>query len=249
MVFDLNTVRDILNGRYNRIPDLRKKFVRIFLSSTFTDTNAERDYLIEKIYPQLKEYCKQNYDLDFQSVDMRWGIPSDAYEYHGTTELCLNEIKNCKKFSIGPSFVTLIGQKYGLRPLPRRIDAKEYETLRDQVLADASISTSLNYTYDLDDPSRPQTVITYHLDNLMNECYKLDTNSVPYKYRLLQISKIIPDYLCNEPKRQECARVFWDMVENRLSQLLRLGAQMAFSKNLIDKTKKDRYFVSSINLF
>lgn len=38
---------------------------------------------------------------------MRWGIPSDAHEYHGTTELCLNEINNCKAYSIGPNFVVL----------------------------------------------------------------------------------------------------------------------------------------------
>lgn len=36
---------------------------------------------------------------------MRWGIPNDAYEYHGTTELCLKEISNCKEVSIGPNFV------------------------------------------------------------------------------------------------------------------------------------------------
>ena len=42
---------------------------------------------------------------------MRWGIPSDANEYHGTTELCLKEIRNCKKFSIGPTFV--VNKQFG----------------------------------------------------------------------------------------------------------------------------------------
>jgi hypothetical protein len=36
---------------------------------------------------------------------MRWGIPNDAYEYHGTLSLCKKEITDCKEFSIGPNFV------------------------------------------------------------------------------------------------------------------------------------------------
>lgn len=93
------------------------------------DTMAERDYLIEHVFPKLKEYCKKSHDLDFQvskillharsikiisartklkTVDMRWGVPSDASEYHGTTQLCLNEIKNCKMYSIGPNFIVRV---------------------------------------------------------------------------------------------------------------------------------------------
>jgi hypothetical protein len=36
---------------------------------------------------------------------MRWGIPNDAFEYHGTFNLCKKEITDCKEFSIGPNFV------------------------------------------------------------------------------------------------------------------------------------------------
>lgn len=36
---------------------------------------------------------------------MRWGIPNDAFEYHGTFNLCKKEITDCKQFSIGPNFV------------------------------------------------------------------------------------------------------------------------------------------------
>ena len=93
MSFDFDFVTDILRGRYQKIPELRKKEVRIFISSTFTgknflrsnlnnflffaflcntinkkDTMAERDYLIERIFPKLKEYCKRKYDLDFQVI-------------------------------------------------------------------------------------------------------------------------------------------------------------------------------------
>lgn len=36
---------------------------------------------------------------------MRWGIQNDAYENHGTTELCLKEITNCQNVSLGPNFI------------------------------------------------------------------------------------------------------------------------------------------------
>lgn len=150
MSFNIEIVRNILSGKYNHVPDLRKKVIRIFLSSTFTDTNSERDHLIESIYPRLKDYCKNEHDLDFQSVDMRWGIPSDAHEYHGTTELCLNEIKNCKKYSLGPNFVTLVGQKYGLRPLPRRIDKDEFLLIRNEVDSMSQVNKSVRISYDIE---------------------------------------------------------------------------------------------------
>ena len=39
---------------------------------------------------------------------MRWGISNDANIDHSTTEICLNEIRNSKEYSIGPYFVVLI---------------------------------------------------------------------------------------------------------------------------------------------
>ena len=66
MSLDLKKIVDLINGNYENVPSLKKKIVRIFISSTFTDTTAERDYLIENIFPKLKDYCKAIHDLDFQ---------------------------------------------------------------------------------------------------------------------------------------------------------------------------------------
>ena len=79
---------DVLRGRTQELPDVRSKVVRVFVSSTFTgekkcttllvlqlstlsfaDTLAERDSLIENIFPKLKEYCRQQYGLEFQVSD------------------------------------------------------------------------------------------------------------------------------------------------------------------------------------
>jgi hypothetical protein len=58
----------ILRGRFDKLPKQRSKAVKIFLSSTFSDTHTERDYLIEHIYPKLKTYCKLEHGLDFYVI-------------------------------------------------------------------------------------------------------------------------------------------------------------------------------------
>ena len=64
----------------------------------------ERNHLAKVAYPQLQDYC-QALGFDFQVVDMRWGVTNDATNEHITTKLCLQEISNCQRVSVGPSFV------------------------------------------------------------------------------------------------------------------------------------------------
>ena len=40
-----------------------------------------------------------------QAIDLRWGIRDESQDDHTTIDLCLQEIENCQKSSIGPSFV------------------------------------------------------------------------------------------------------------------------------------------------
>lgn len=36
---------------------------------------------------------------------MRWGVRDEATDDHMTTELCMREIENCQRLSMGPNFV------------------------------------------------------------------------------------------------------------------------------------------------
>ena len=36
---------------------------------------------------------------------MRWGVRDEATDDHMTTMLCMQEIDNCQRLSIGPNFV------------------------------------------------------------------------------------------------------------------------------------------------
>ena len=60
---------------------------------------------MEKIYPKLKEECKAKYGLEFQVVDMRWGVRDEMTEDHMTSELCMRELANCQRLSLGPNFI------------------------------------------------------------------------------------------------------------------------------------------------
>ena len=75
----------------------------------------ERNTLMEWVYPKIKEYCKEKHGLEFQVVDMRWGVRDEATDDHLTTNISLEELENCKNVSVGPSFFFLIGQKYGYK--------------------------------------------------------------------------------------------------------------------------------------
>jgi len=82
-------------------PKIREVTLFIYMS---LDTTTERDALMIKVYPKLKEYC-QSLGYDFQVVDMRWGIRDEATSDHMTSELCMKELKLCQDISAGPNFV------------------------------------------------------------------------------------------------------------------------------------------------
>ncbi|XP_046574123.1 uncharacterized protein LOC124282208 [Haliotis rubra] len=104
------------------------KIVRIFISSTFTDTTQERNCLLERSYPRLKAVCKKK-GYEFQLVDMRWGVGQGIANDHMTSDMCFREIKLCQQLSTGPNFVTLLSHKYGYYAYPRQIEAQLYRQL------------------------------------------------------------------------------------------------------------------------
>ena len=59
--------------------------MRIFTSSTFTDMLMERNTLMEYVYPKIKEYCREKHGLEYQVVDMRWGVRDEMTDEHMTT--------------------------------------------------------------------------------------------------------------------------------------------------------------------
>ena len=58
-------------------PRLVQKTVRIFLSSTFTDTRVDRNELMQEVFEPIRDLCQQH-GIAFEVVDLRWGRIIDS---------------------------------------------------------------------------------------------------------------------------------------------------------------------------
>ncbi len=88
------------------IPDQQ---LRIFLSSTFSDMQEERDALVKLFREMAVE--GQRRGIDIKLVDLRWGVTDDQRRTGRVISTCLQEIDNSRPFFIG-----LIGDRYGWIP-------------------------------------------------------------------------------------------------------------------------------------
>ena len=126
---------------------------RVFVSSTFEDLKAERDALQREVFPKLRKLCEEK-GARFQAIDLRWGVRDEAALDQQTMEICLREIERCQQTGIKPNFIVLLGDRYGWRPLPARIEAQEFGRVCGRV-ADATNQQLINAWYQRDDNAVP----------------------------------------------------------------------------------------------
>src|ERR1035438_3716910 len=105
---------------------------RVFVSSTFEDLKEERNALQRDVFPVLSKLC-QSHGARFQAIDLRWGVRDEASLDQRTMEICLAEIERCQRTGIKPNFIVLLGDRYGWRPLPARIEACEFKDVCDAI--------------------------------------------------------------------------------------------------------------------
>jgi tetratricopeptide (TPR) repeat protein len=84
--------------------------IRVFISSTFRDMQAEREELVKRIFPQLRKLCEDRF-VTWGEVDLRWGIPDEQKAEGKVLPICLAEIERCR-----PYFIGLLGERYGSLP-------------------------------------------------------------------------------------------------------------------------------------
>ena len=107
------------------------KTFRLFISSTFSDFQVERETLQTKVFPEIKEYCSIK-GYTFQPIDLRWGVSDEAQEDQKTLEICVKEVQSCKRHDY-PNFLIMIGDRYGWIPLPNIIEKSEFEQIIQSV--------------------------------------------------------------------------------------------------------------------
>lgn len=111
----------------NERPRLRP-IIRIFVSSTFRDMFHERNSLQKDVFPKLEQLCQQN-GFQFQAIDLRWGVSSEASLDHRAMRICFNELRRAQEVSPKPNFLILLGDRYGWQPLPEEISQEEFAAL------------------------------------------------------------------------------------------------------------------------
>jgi hypothetical protein len=89
---------------------IEKRQICIFISSTFKDMQAERGYLVAKVFPALRQYCAAR-DVSIFELDLRWGISEEEAKQGKVFDICLREVLKTRPFFIG-----LLGERYGWIP-------------------------------------------------------------------------------------------------------------------------------------
>jgi len=92
--------------------------VRVFISSTFRDMQAERGHLVRFVFPRLREELLPR-RIHLVDVDLRWGVTTEQ----DALEVCREIIDECR-----PRFICLLGGRYGWVP-----PGKEHSITADEV--------------------------------------------------------------------------------------------------------------------
>ena len=103
--------------------------VRVFISSTFRDFHAERDYLVKYVFPELRQWCEK-WKIHLVDIDLRWGVTGAEAESGKVIDICLENIDGSRPF-----FICMLGSRYGWVPdgssVPRET-LTHYAKLRDR---------------------------------------------------------------------------------------------------------------------
>ncbi len=100
--------------------------VKVFISSTFRDTQAERDHLVRVVFPELREFCVRR-DVELIGIDLRWGL-TEADE---ALSACIHIIDEC-----APFFLCILGDRYGWIPEGDEASITEREILHGALTGD-----------------------------------------------------------------------------------------------------------------
>ena len=122
--------------------------VHVFISSTFNDMHAERDYLVKQVFPELREWCEKR-KLHLVDIDLRWGVTEqDALHNRNVVKICLERIDDCRPF-----FLCFLGQRRGWVPGEGDISSATYEEYPglEKYVGDASV-TEMEILHALVDP-------------------------------------------------------------------------------------------------
>jgi tetratricopeptide (TPR) repeat protein len=205
----------------------------VFISSTFADMQAERDYLRTRVFPELEERLRgRRHNLEW--VDLRVGVATASERDEHVREVrvlkvCLDEVRRCRPF-----LIVLLGDRYGWVPPEERIKAAAEEA-RGGFSADVGSRsvTDLEIEFGvLSDPEQQPRSFFYFREPLPYadmpadvaalycEDYAADPGHADRKERLTALKRRIGEQLPTRVRRYAAA---WDAEQSRATGLEDFG--------------------------
>ena len=78
-----------------------------------------------------------------------------------------------------------MSHRYGSRGLPTRILADEFNLLKDEIKS----NPNLNLNFEI-----KTSIFKMKTPDILEHCYQIDENEIPFHYKLKNINKIMIDY-------------------------------------------------------
>ncbi|XP_078534484.1 NACHT and WD repeat domain-containing protein 2 [Lissotriton helveticus] len=197
--------------------------VRVFISANPEDTEAERNSLREHVYPKLREFCRENYGLEFQVVDLYWGTDPEEWDSPDLQRTRMRLLEECLRTSAGPCFVGLLGEKYGTIRIPGEVESSEFE-----MILDAAIEAKLE-------------------TRLLEEWYCRDENAVPPAYYLKAKSEMLRN--CNNTMDSSVNSVNekkWRDISDEIKKIFKTAVTMLHENGKMKLNQTKRYLSSAI---
>ncbi|XP_071374806.1 NACHT and WD repeat domain-containing protein 2 isoform X2 [Centroberyx affinis] len=199
--------------------------VRVFICANPDDTEAERNALKEHVYPKLRDFCRENYGIEFQVVDLYWGIDPEEWDSPELQRLRMKLLEECLKTSAGPCFVGLVGEKYGSIRVPGEVESAEFE-----MILDAAVEAGLD-------------------THLLEEWYCRDENSVPPAYYLKPKAQMLKNYQ-NSMESSSAAKTkndkAWRNVSEEIKRIFRTAVLQLQEKGTMKAAQAKKFLCSAL---
>ncbi|KAM6429882.1 NACHT and WD repeat domain-containing protein 2 [Rhynochetos jubatus] len=197
--------------------------VRVFISANPEDTIAERRALREHVYPKLREFCRENYGLEFQVIDLYWGVEADEWDSPELQQTRMKLLEDCLKSSAGPCFVGLLGEKYGNIRIPGEVESAEFE-----MILDAAVEAKLE-------------------TRILEEWYCRDENAVPPAYYLRPKSEMLKNYQNTmESSSNSVNENKWQDTSEEIKKIFKTAVKLLYEKGKMKHSQAKRYLSSAI---
>ncbi|XP_041121063.1 NACHT and WD repeat domain-containing protein 2-like [Polyodon spathula] len=199
------------------------KSVRVFMCANPDDTEAERNALREHVYPKLREFCRENYGIEFQVVDLYWGIEPEEWDNPELHRIRMRLLEECLRTSAGPCFVALVGEKYGSIQIPGEVESSEFE-----MILDAAVEAKLD-------------------TRILEEWYCRDENAVPPAYYLKPKSEMLKNYhSAMDSTNNSQNDKMWQNISEEIKKIFKTAVSLLQGKGTMNYKQAKRFFCSAI---